>query len=102
MKTAIFEVVNGVEGPCLYVGDEDNGHRLAGPKPWGGGTMLHQFKVDVKELRAQLDVLDPQPEVIDVKLIAEALRRRGLTLVRTSNSYHIMDLGNIKAQNKYE
>ena len=47
---AIIEVVGGVEGPSLYIGDEDGGHRLAGPKPWGGGQTIHKFTVDVAEL----------------------------------------------------
>lgn len=44
------EVVSGVEGPCVYIGDEDGGHRLAGPKPWGGGPAIHRFRVDIDEL----------------------------------------------------
>lgn len=54
-----IEVVSGVEGPSLYVGDEDTGHRLAGPKPWGGGRTIHQFRVNADELRKQLDVYAP-------------------------------------------
>ena len=50
-KGKVFiEVVGGVEGPSLYIGDEDGGHRLAGPKPWGGGQTIHKFTVDVDEL----------------------------------------------------
>lgn len=45
------EVVSGVEGPCLCVSDESgSGLRIAGPKPWGGGTIIHRFKVDAAEL----------------------------------------------------
>ena len=33
-----------------------------------------------------------------VKQIAEALRKHGLTLVKTAHSYHVMDLGRIEAQ----
>lgn len=47
---AIIDVVGGVEGPSLYIGDENGGHRLAGPKPWGGGKTIHKFVVDVAEL----------------------------------------------------
>jgi hypothetical protein len=56
--TAIFEVVAGVEGPSLYVGDEGGGHRLAGPKPWGGGRTTHKFIVNIAELRKELANLD--------------------------------------------
>lgn len=45
-----IEVVSGVEGPSLYVSNETGGHRLAGPKPWGGGRTIHQFQVSLAEL----------------------------------------------------
>lgn len=48
--TAIVEVVNGAEGPSLYIGNEDGGYRLAGPKPWGGGRTIHRFTVKLSEL----------------------------------------------------
>ena len=37
-----FEVIRGVEGCCLAL-DET---RIAGPKPWGGGTVIHAWKTD--------------------------------------------------------
>ena len=37
-----FEIVSGVEGKCLYI-DET---RVAGPKPWGGGTIVDAFTTD--------------------------------------------------------
>jgi hypothetical protein len=39
-----------------------------------------------------------QQEPVEVKQIAEALRQIGLTLVRTSGSFRVMDLGRIEAQ----
>lgn len=41
-----IEVVRGVEGPCLVVRADYGGHRVAGPKPWGGGQIIHTFVVD--------------------------------------------------------
>jgi hypothetical protein len=41
-------VVAGVEGPSLYI----DGYCVAGPKPWGGGKTLHEFRftdADLKE-----------------------------------------------------
>ena len=41
-------VVVGVEGACLYI----DGYRVAGPKPWGGGKPMYEFKftdADLKE-----------------------------------------------------
>lgn len=39
----VFEVVHGVEGDCLTLGDEDGGTRISGPKPWGGGQVTKTF-----------------------------------------------------------
>ena len=48
-----LEVVSGVEGHSLYICDANGGFRLVGPKPWGGGTTVHKFKVDYAELLEQ-------------------------------------------------
>lgn len=45
-----IEVVRGPEGPCLLV----NEYRVAGPKPWGGGTVTHEWRVDANMLRSRL------------------------------------------------
>jgi hypothetical protein len=42
-----FAVVSGVEGPSLYAND----YRIAGPKPWGGGKVIHRFEVSDDDLR---------------------------------------------------
>jgi len=42
-----FEVISGVEGCCLALDDT----RIAGPKPWGGGTVIHAWETD-KEYKA--------------------------------------------------
>lgn len=39
-------VIDGVEGKALVV----NGRRVAGPKPWGGGSIIKEWKVPVSEL----------------------------------------------------
>lgn len=57
-----FEVVRGVQGPSLYVGDDSGGYRLAGPKPYGGGEVIHSFKVDIEELREELSALEATKE----------------------------------------
>lgn len=46
----LVEVVQGVEGPSLSIGDNDTGERVAGPKPWGGGRTIHSFQVAAKDL----------------------------------------------------
>lgn len=60
---AVFEVVSGVEGPCLTISRKADGkprheYRLAGPKPWGGGNTTHSFKVHTRELREQIDAIE--------------------------------------------
>lgn len=50
-KPVLIEVIGGPEGPCLAVGIAgDCLTRVAGPKPWGGGTVLHRFTVDLDSL----------------------------------------------------
>lgn len=44
------EVIRGIEGPSLYIGDESSGERCSGPKPWGGGTTIHKFEVKADDL----------------------------------------------------
>ena len=44
---SVFEVIRGVEGCCLALDDT----RIAGPKPWGGGTVIHAWETD-KEYKA--------------------------------------------------
>ena len=46
-KKVKVEVVSGVEGPCLVIGDT----RVAGPKPWGGGAVIMEWEIEAKELR---------------------------------------------------
>ena len=46
MKTINVMVVRGVAGPSLYIND----YRVHGSKPWGGGTMLYEFNVDIDEI----------------------------------------------------
>ena len=42
----IFQVIRGVAGDCLSLGDHDGGTRISGPKPWGGGSIIAEFEVD--------------------------------------------------------
>lgn len=37
-----FDVIQGVEGCCLSLDDT----RIAGPKPWGGGKVIHSWETD--------------------------------------------------------
>lgn len=51
-KGSIFlDFVSGKAGPCICLGNQDGGYRIAGPKPWGGGRTQHRFSVDIEELK---------------------------------------------------
>lgn len=56
-KPLYLEVIQGCEGPCIAIGDDNGSHRLAGPKPWGGGRTIHQWKIDPDELLRELTAL---------------------------------------------
>lgn len=43
-------LVAGVEGMALYIHD----YRVAGPKPWGGGTVQHEWVADIDDIREAL------------------------------------------------
>lgn len=49
-KVVLFEVIKGAEGKCLVM----NGTRIAGPKPWGGGSTVFTFKTTSKKIRELL------------------------------------------------
>ena len=58
-KEVEIYVVNGVEGKSIII----NGYRVAGSKPWGGGTIIHKWTATMK------DILEAIPEL---KAIAQA------------------------------
>lgn len=49
----IIEIVKGVEGDCLVINDR----RVAGPKPWGGGTVTKTFTAEVEEIKEAIELL---------------------------------------------
>lgn len=61
VKTCLIQVIEGVEGLCLSIGDRRGGTRIAGPKPWGGGRTIHSFKVSIDTLIDELQRLKEQP-----------------------------------------
>lgn len=57
-----FEIISGVEGKCLCI-DET---RVAGPKPWGGGTIVDSFTTDeryVPERTCSIPLMDDEEEI---------------------------------------
>lgn len=45
MKLSLL-IVQGVGGLSVYLND----YRIAGEKPWGGGAVLHTWKVSLKDI----------------------------------------------------
>lgn len=43
-------VVSGSEGPHIELGN----YRIAGPKAWGGGQILYQWKVSLSDIAQAL------------------------------------------------
>ncbi len=61
MSKCYVEVMAGVEGPCLLICDKDgSGLRVAGPKAWGGGRVVHRFQVNPRELIKELEQYLPE------------------------------------------
>jgi hypothetical protein len=46
-----LQIVKGVENLCVVL----NGRRIVGPKPWGGGRVLHSFKIKLAEIKKALE-----------------------------------------------
>jgi hypothetical protein len=46
-RKLVLELIGGVEGDCVSLGDPvlETGFRIAGPKPWGGGSVKRQWTV---------------------------------------------------------
>lgn len=47
-----IEVINGCEGKCIAI----NNYRVAGPKPWGGGTVEKSWTVEKREILRAIHV----------------------------------------------
>jgi hypothetical protein len=56
----LVEVVSGPAGPCLCIGDNSTSERVAGPKPWGGGSTVYSFQVAASDLRRLADEYEQQ------------------------------------------
>ena len=51
-----IEVIRGVEGDALSIND----YRVAGPKPWGGGTIIKKWSVEIIDLQKAI------PDLIEI------------------------------------
>jgi hypothetical protein len=57
-RSLLVEVIGGVEGPCLAI----NNYRVAGPKPWGGGTVQRKWRAKGKDLLTAMQRDLPEDE----------------------------------------
>lgn len=51
-----IEIIQGVEGFCIGL----NNYRIAGPKPWGGGTVVKRWDVSLADLGRAIPSIDAQ------------------------------------------
>lgn len=49
-KTFELFITDGQEGWGVYL----NNHRIAGPKPWGGGKIIKSWPVSAKDLKTAI------------------------------------------------
>ena len=52
MREVKIEVVSGPAGQSVYIDD----HRVAGPKPWGGGRTLCAFRTELRHVLTALKI----------------------------------------------
>lgn len=64
MSTVTLEICSGREGPSAYVND----YRCAGPKPWGGGRIMHTFRLSLADLATAVGRKKYDPEQVANKL----------------------------------
>lgn len=50
-----IDIVEGVEGPSVSIGDNHTGYRVAGPKPWGGGKTLRRFTATLEDIKRAIE-----------------------------------------------
>lgn len=50
-----IDIVEGCEGPSVYICDNSTGYRVAGPKPWGGGATSRRFTANLDDLKRALE-----------------------------------------------
>lgn len=60
-KTVTIEIVSGCEGPNVQIND----YRVAGPKSWGGGTVIKSFKAKRSDILQACGVKDAQSAEIN-------------------------------------
>ena len=56
-EKCLIEVMSGAEGPSVYI----NEYRVAGPKPWGGGQVLHRFVTTKEDIENGVEEEFPGP-----------------------------------------
>ena len=83
-----IEIIQGVEGFCIGL----NNYRIAGPKPWGGGTVVKRWDVSLADLGRAIPSIDAQAtEIAALKGALENLmdEQNGPPLIRDAASWQV-------------
>jgi len=59
-KPIKIETVRGVEGNSIYIDD----FRVAGSKPWGGGSLIQHWDTTVEEILTALAISHEEDKVV--------------------------------------
>lgn len=51
MKPHTLTLLSGHHGPTILL----NGHRIAGPKPWNGGTVMREWEIPAEVVEKALE-----------------------------------------------
>ena len=68
-----IEIIQGVEGFCIGL----NNYRIAGPKPWGGGTVVKRWDVSLAGLGRAIPSIDAQAtEIAALRAVSSQQQQR--------------------------
>ena len=68
-----IEIIQGVEGFCIGL----NNYRIAGPKPWGGGTVVKRWDVSLADLGRAIPSIDAQAtEIAALRAVSSQQQQR--------------------------
>ena len=94
----LIEIVNGCEGQSVYISDLDgSGYRVAGPKPWGGGTVSKKWEVKIVHILRAVGVDRELTQLrADNQAQSEILSQKDAT-IRLLTKRHKLEVADNKA-----
>lgn len=91
-KDCSIQVVNGAEGKSIYIND----YRVAGSKPWGGGTTIWEGNCTLQDIISAIG-----EDVLYDELIERKKLKVGDIVVVSADGEHFGEMGAIIKVNKY-